>query len=43
MEIAFNSVTISISSIVVIFAIIAVAQPKLLPNLIEAIKGLSKG
>ena len=39
MAITFSSITISFSSAVVIFVIVSVVQPKLLPNLIEAIKG----
>jgi len=42
MELSFYSVTFSVSWIVVIFLIVAVMQPQLLPTLIEAIKGWSK-
>ena len=42
MEITISSLTISISSVVVIFAIVAFLHPQLLPTLIEAIKGWTK-
>jgi len=42
MEVTAYNVTVSVSWIVVIFLIVALTQPKLVPTLIEAIKSWSK-
>ncbi|MGF6155808.1 hypothetical protein M2267_001036 [Ensifer sp. KUDG1] len=42
MELTYNSVSFSLTSVVVIVLIIAVFQPRLLPAVIEAIKDWGK-
>ncbi|MGE6781283.1 hypothetical protein ACQKGL_02035 [Ensifer adhaerens] len=42
MELTYNSISFSLTSVVVIFLITAILHPKLLPAVIEAIKDWNK-